>query len=58
MSNAHKPAGPRSHLVGGFALGAVLLGVAYWTFPNPHVIWEIPVGLFLVVVCMGKMAAR
>lgn len=56
--SAIKPQGPRPHLVGGFALGGVLLGVAYFTFFDIHNLWEVPVGLWLLLVCLGKMSAR
>lgn len=52
------PQGPRRHLVGGFALGMALLVVAYLTFFNVHNLWEVPVGLWLVILCIGKMAAK
>jgi hypothetical protein len=52
------PAGPRPFLVGGFALGLVLLAIAYFTFFSVHNLWEVPLGLYLVVACMGKMVAR
>lgn len=55
---AQKPAGPRRHLVGGFALGWVLLALAYFTFPSVHMLWELPIGVALVVMCMGKMVSR
>lgn len=53
-----KPAGPRSVWGAGFVLGASLLLVAWLTFPSPHMIWELPLGIYLVVICMGKMVAR
>lgn len=53
-----KPAGPRSVWGAGFALGLVLLLWSIWLHPSLHTIWQAPIGLYLVVVCMGKMAAR
>jgi hypothetical protein len=53
-----KPASPRSIWGAGFVLGGVLLAVAYFTWFNVHNLWEIPVGLYLVVMCMGKVVAR
>jgi hypothetical protein len=58
MGSKHEPAGPRPYLVGGFALGLALLVVAYLTFFDIHNLWEFPVGLYLVVMCIGKMAAK
>jgi hypothetical protein len=52
------PAGPRPVWVGGFLLGFALLVAAYFTFPNIHNLWEIPVGGWLFLLSMGKMAAR
>lgn len=54
---ANRPAGPRLILVGGFALGCVLLGAAYWR-PTVHILWQAPLGLVLVISCMGKMTSR
>lgn len=53
-----KPASPRSIWGAGFALGVVLLVITYLTWFNVHNLWTAPVGLYLFVMCMGKMVSR
>lgn len=52
------PKGPRPHLVVGLALGVALPIIAWRTFPNIHNLWEVPVGIWLIWLNLGKMAAR
>lgn len=54
---ATKPAGPHPVLVVGFLAG---LGFVAWAvyMPSVHLLWQLPLGVFLVVSCIGKMFAR
>lgn len=52
-----KPAGPRPLLVVGLLAGVGLLLGAWW-HPTIHMLWQLPLGLFLAVSSMGKMVSR
>jgi hypothetical protein len=38
--------------------GGVALLLWCWYNPSIQIIWQAPVGLWLVVTCIGKIAAR
>lgn len=51
--------GPRfSPMMALGALGGVALLFWCWHSPSIQIIWQAPLGLWLVVACIGKIAAR
>jgi hypothetical protein len=53
-----KPAGPRSVWGAAFAVGVLLSCWALWWHPSIHSCWQAPLGLYLAVVGLGKVASR
>lgn len=51
------PAGPRPVWVLLFIIGGLLVGHGFMS-PSLHSIWEVPLGLVLVVSMVGKMTVR
>jgi hypothetical protein len=49
--------GPHPVLLAGAAIGLGLLGYGF-THLSVHILWQAPLGLWLVIGCFGKMAAR
>lgn len=54
---ANRPMGPRPILVGGLLVGVGLILWA-WGVPTLNIIWQVPLGLLLVVSSLGKMSSR
>lgn len=51
------PIGPHPVLLAGVAIGLGLLGYGF-THLSVHILWQVPLGLWLVIGSFGKMAAR
>lgn len=57
MPGPSKPVGPHPALLVGLGAGVSLCIFGYAN-PTIHLIWQIPLGLYLVIAAIGKMSAR
>jgi hypothetical protein len=57
MSRASEQPGLNKVRLAGVVAGLALLGWC-WYNPSIHILWQAPVGLWLLVTSLGKIAAR